>query len=58
MCGVGAKSVAHFIKFHLLQWEVAKVKFFFLFFIFYLLHIMMTKDITNDNDNNLERQIT
>ena len=27
MCGVGAKSVAHFMKFHLLQWEVMKVKF-------------------------------
>ena len=27
MCGVGAKSVAHLIKFHLLQWEVEKVKF-------------------------------
>ena len=27
MCGVGAKSVAHLMKFHLLQWEVAKVKF-------------------------------
>ena len=27
MCGVGAKSVAHLIKFHLLQWEVVKVKF-------------------------------
>ena len=26
MCGVGAKSVAH-LKFHLLQWEVIKVKF-------------------------------
>ena len=26
MCGVGAKSVAHLMKFHLLQWEV-KVKF-------------------------------
>ena len=25
MCGVGAKSVAHLMKFHLLQWEV---KFF------------------------------
>ena len=22
MCGVGAKSVVHLIKFHLLQWEV------------------------------------
>ena len=27
MCGVGAQSVAHLMKFHLLQWEVAKVKF-------------------------------
>ena len=27
MCGVEAKSVAHLIKFHLLQWEVIKVKF-------------------------------
>ena len=27
MCGVGAKSVAHLMKFHLLQWEVMKVKF-------------------------------
>ena len=27
MCGVGAKSVAHLMKFHLLQWEVTKVKF-------------------------------
>ena len=27
MCGVGAKSVAHFMSFHLLQWEVVKVKF-------------------------------
>ena len=26
MCGVGAKSVAHLVKFHLLQWEVVKVK--------------------------------
>ena len=24
---VGAKSVAHLMKFHLLQWEVIKVKF-------------------------------
>ena len=28
MCGVAAKSVAHLMKFHLLQWEVVKVKFF------------------------------
>ena len=26
MCGVGAKFVAHFMKYHLLQWEVVKVK--------------------------------
>ena len=26
ICGVGAKSVAHFLKFHLLQWEVVTVK--------------------------------
>ena len=25
MCGVGAKSVAHLMKFHLLQWDVVKV---------------------------------
>ena len=27
MCGVGAKSVAHLMKFYLLQWEVMEVKF-------------------------------
>ena len=27
MCGVGAKSVAPLMKFHLLQWEVVKEKF-------------------------------
>ena len=27
MRGVGAKSVAHLMKFHLLQWKVIKVKF-------------------------------
>ena len=27
MCGVGTKSVAQLMKFHLLQWEVVKVKF-------------------------------
>ena len=26
MCGVGAKSVSHLMKFHLLQWEVVKEK--------------------------------
>ena len=28
MCGVGSKSVAHLMKFHMLQWEVTKEKFF------------------------------
>ena len=27
MCGVGANSVAHLMKFHLLQWEVVQIKF-------------------------------
>ena len=27
MCGVGAKSVVDSMKFHLLQWEIIKVKF-------------------------------
>ena len=27
MCGVGAKFVVHLMKYHLLQWEVVKVKF-------------------------------
>ena len=27
VCGVGTKSVAHLMKFHMLQWEVVKVKF-------------------------------
>ena len=27
MCDVGVKSVAHLMKFYLLQWEVMKVKF-------------------------------
>ena len=26
MCGLGPKLVAHLMKYHLLQWEVAKVK--------------------------------
>ena len=26
MCGVEAKPVAHLMKYHLLQWEVVKVK--------------------------------
>ena len=28
MCGVGAKSVAHLMKSHLLQWEIVTVKIF------------------------------
>ena len=28
MCGVGAKSLAHLMKFNLLKWKVVKVKFF------------------------------
>ena len=27
LCGVGAKSVSHLMKFHWLQWEVVKVIF-------------------------------
>ena len=26
LCGTGAKPVAHLMQYHLLQWEVAKVK--------------------------------
>ena len=26
LCGVGAKPVAHLMQYHLLQWEVAKLK--------------------------------
>ena len=26
ICGVGAKPVTHLMQYHLLQWEVAKVK--------------------------------
>ena len=26
LCGVGAKPVAHLMQYHLLQWEVAKIK--------------------------------
>ena len=28
LCGVGEKPVAHLMQHHLLQWEVAKVKWF------------------------------
>ena len=26
LCGIGAKPVAHLMQYHLLQWEVVKVK--------------------------------
>ena len=26
LCGIGAKPVAHLMQYHLLQWEVAKIK--------------------------------
>ena len=26
LCGIGAKLVAHLMQYHLLQWEVAKIK--------------------------------
>ena len=26
LCGIGAKPMAHLMQYHLLQWEVAKVK--------------------------------
>ena len=26
LCGIGAKPGAHFMQYHLLQWELAKVK--------------------------------
>ena len=43
MCGVGAKSVAHLMKFHLLQWEVVKVKF--------LMNSNMTLTVLNLHQN-------
>ena len=39
MCGIGAKFVAHLMKFHLLPWEVAKVKF--------LMNYNMTSTVLN-----------
>ena len=39
MCGVGAKSVVHLMKFHLLQWEVIKVKF--------VIHFNITSTVLN-----------
>ena len=43
MCGVGAKSVAHLMKFYLLQWEVMKVKF--------LINSNMTLTVLNLHQN-------
>ena len=43
MCGVGAKSLAHLMKFYLLQWEVMKVKF--------LINSNMTLTVLNLNLN-------
>ena len=41
MCGVGAKSVAHLMKFHLLQSDVVKVKL--------LMNSNMTLTMLNSN---------
>ena len=43
MCGVGAKYVAHLMKFHRLQWEVVKVKF--------LINSNMTLTVLNLHQN-------
>ena len=47
MCGVGAKSVAHLMKFHLLQWEVVKVKF--------LMNSSMTLTVLNLHKKKTQR---
>ena len=47
MCGVGAKSVAHLMKFHLLQWEVIKVKF--------LINSNMTFTVLNLTDPKVQQ---
>ena len=39
LCGVGAKPVAHLMQYHLLQWEVAKVK--------WLMNSTMTLSVLN-----------
>ena len=43
MCGVGAKSVAHLMKFHRLQWEDVKVTF--------LMNSNMTLTVLNLHQN-------
>ena len=47
MCGVGAQSVAHLMKFHLLQWEVVKVKF--------LMNSNMTLSASKDRPKGVTR---
>ena len=50
MCGVGAKSVAHLMKFYLLQWEVMKVKF--------LINSNMTLTVLNLHQKFLKVKVT
>ena len=50
MCGVGAKSVAHLMKFYLLQWEAMKVK--------YLTNANMTLSVHNLNQTILKVKVT
>ena len=50
MCGVGAKSVAHLMKFYLLQWEVMKVKF--------LINANMTLTVLNLHQTILKVKVT
>ena len=50
MCGVGAKSVAHLMKFYLLQWEVMKVKF--------LINSNMTLTVLNLHQKILKVKVT
>ena len=53
MCSVGAKSVTHLMKFHLLQWEVVKVKF--------LMNSNMTLTVLNlhqKTDQKLQQDFT
>ena len=47
ICGVGAKSVAHLMKFHRLQWEVVKVKF--------LMNFNMTLTVLNLHQKTAQR---
>ena len=49
-CGIGAKPVAHLIKYHLLQWEVAKVK--------WLMNSNMTLTVLNLHQKTPKRATT